>query len=135
MKTPDPHTQSLVKPILEGTVALPEGCILPGEGGHHRHGEGMTSIRRATYKGREIEIHTQYRILFDGKEVDLQASVMNDGRVHSHSLPQYTFKSAVDMAEAMIDFFSETAFFEGTADTGDGQSAVADAGHGPSGHH
>lgn len=73
--------------------------------GHMSHaGHGATkSIRRQEYKGKSIRVETSYKFYIDDKPVNLHASVMNDGKVHCHTLPQYAFTSALQMLRRVVD--------------------------------
>ncbi len=71
----------------------------------HEHSDDFMTKRDEVYKGKTIEIYTTYRILIDGKPLESHTQVMNNGTVHNHSLPQYSFKSAVDMVKKIIDTF------------------------------
>ena len=77
-------------------------------GGGHAQGQGghSESERRAIYRDREIIVRTHYEILIDGKPLETHVRVLDDGRVHCHSLPNYGFRSAIDLARKMIDAFS-----------------------------
>ncbi|MEM7360012.1 MAG: hypothetical protein AAF431_13000 [Pseudomonadota bacterium] len=97
MKYQTDHLDHLLKPITgEGKLDLPTG-------GDHHHGGPVKSIRKATYKGKEIEVHTTYEFFIDGEQTEVHAEVMNDGKVHCHNLPQYAFTSAIRMMKSIID--------------------------------
>lgn len=77
---------------------------LPELTGRELHGEtALTSTRRATHGGHIIEIVTTYTITVDGKPLRAHVEVDDLGRVHYHGLPNYNFRSAVDLAKAVID--------------------------------
>ena len=71
--------------------------------GHGGHG----SVRTAHYKGFEIEIETHYKFKVNGKPLMVHAHVLNSGHVHSSSLPNYGWSSAVDFVEQLIDSFPD----------------------------
>lgn len=72
--------------------------------GHMMHGKtAFASMRRAVHKGHKITIKTTYRLEIDGKPVHMPVSVTNEGMVEYHGLPNYSFRSAIDLAKAIID--------------------------------
>ena len=79
----------------------PDG-FKPGSG-HHGHQNSFSSTRTAMHRGRKIKIRTTYRIEIDGEPLTLHTMVMNDGTVHCHGLPNYSFPSAIDLARSIID--------------------------------
>jgi len=81
---------------------------MPGDG-HGDHHEGLKSIREEHYKGKHIRIETHYTITIDGEPVNIHMEVMNNGRVHCHTLPQYSTPSAVGIIKAMIDAEADVA--------------------------
>lgn len=77
---------------------------------HDPHGAGhhsgaLESIRRAEHKGHRIVIKTTYEITVDGKPLATHVHVTNDGKLHSHALPNYVFASAVDLIRTIVDLF------------------------------
>lgn len=82
-------------------VHLPPG-FTPGEG-HHGHKTSFTSVRNAVHRGKSIKVRTTYRIEIDDEPLTLHTMVMDDGRVHCHGLPNYSFPSALDLARSIID--------------------------------
>ncbi|MEM7059254.1 MAG: hypothetical protein AAF557_16850 [Pseudomonadota bacterium] len=115
-------------------ISLVPGSFQPPSGykhssGHHGHQKSFTSTREAHHRGRKIKIKTTYRIEIDDSPLMLHTMVMDDGTVHCHGLPNYSFPSAIDLAKSIIDA-SRLAHYE-TDDIG-----PADCGHGDnSGHH
>jgi hypothetical protein len=73
----------------------------------HGHAEHGSSTRTAEHNGHQIVLTTTYRVEVDGKELQLPLMVDDSGTVHSHSLPNYQFESALDMVKAAIDLFPE----------------------------
>ncbi len=67
--------------------------------------EGHTSIRRATHLGHDIEIHTSYRVMVDGRELVGHVGVDDDGITHYHGLPNHQEASAVDLVERIVEQF------------------------------
>lgn len=100
MKQTHVKLESLFAPLRRDEISLAEGCSLPTE---HEHPEAFTTVREATHRDKTIEIHTTYRILIDGEPLLAHTSVLDDGTVHCHGLPQYSFLSAMDMARKIID--------------------------------
>ena len=90
----------LVARITKGEIELPPGYVPPKV---RAQTESFTSTRKATYRGRKISICTTYRIEIDGTPLMAHIGVMNDGTVHCHGLPNYSFSSAINLARAIID--------------------------------
>ena len=67
----------------------------------------ISSKRVDVYKGHKIEIQTTYDIKVDGKKIGGHVQVDSDGRVHSHSLPNYNWPSTVDLVRQVIDSFPD----------------------------
>ena len=79
---------------------MPKGA----KSGRAMHGKtAFASLRKAVHNGHQITIKTTYRIEIDGKPVQMPVSVTNDGMVQYHGLPNYSFRSAIDLAKAIID--------------------------------
>jgi len=98
----DQHNHQGHRPDVSlDTLYLPSG-FTPGEG-HHGHQASFTSTRTALHRGKKIKIRTTYRIEIDGEPLTLHTMVMDDGTVHCHGLPNYSFPSAIDLARAIID--------------------------------
>lgn len=91
----------------------------------------FTSTRNAVHRDRRIQVRTTYRIEIDGAPVRVHTSVADDGSVHCHGLPTYSFASAVDLARALID----ASLLRG--DVGDDLGGSGDGGGGNhgGGHH
>ena len=70
--------------------------------GHEGH-----SVRKAHYKGFEIEVETHYKFKVDGKPLDVHAHVLDSGHLHSPSLPNYGWPSALDFVRQLIDSFPD----------------------------
>jgi hypothetical protein len=87
--------ERLLLVVQDPTYELGQG-IPPAQ---HQHG----SVRRLTHDGHEIEVHTHYRVVIDGKEYPDPFHVMNDGTVTYHGLPQYQTASAVDLVKRIVD--------------------------------
>lgn len=74
--------------------------------GGHDHG-AIQTVRKDTYRGHEILVRTAYEIEVDGRPVKGHLGVGNDGQVHYHPLPNYSFDSALDLVRQLIDSFPE----------------------------
>ena len=96
--------QKTLEPLKGGRIKLPDGCVFPD---HDQHPGSTTTTRTAMYRGKKIEVETTYRILIDGEPLRAHVSVLEDGRVHYHGLPNYSFGSAIDLARQTIETFSE----------------------------
>ena len=90
----------LVSKIAEGIVTLPDGYKPPKS---HEHKASFTSTRKAIYRGKKISVRTTYRIEIDDQPLMVHTSVLDDGAVHCHGLPNYSFPSALDLTRALID--------------------------------
>ena len=93
-------TGTLLAPLYKKEISMPKGCSIPTEIAHMDH---FTTSRKAAYRGKSIEVRTEYTILIDGSPLMTHVSVNDDGSVHCHGLPQYSFASTLDMARAIID--------------------------------
>ncbi|MFN2503213.1 MAG: hypothetical protein ABR540_03085 [Acidimicrobiales bacterium] len=104
--------------------------VLPTGGHGHR---SIQTTRTDTYRGHKIVVRTSYEIEVDGESVNGHLGVGNDGRVHYHPLPNYSFTSAIELAHQLIDSFPER--FCQCGEEGD-HSAHGDHGaHGAQGEH
>ncbi|HEX2064907.1 MAG TPA: hypothetical protein VHE80_10860 [Acidimicrobiales bacterium] len=74
--------------------------------GAHEHGPVQT-VRRDSYRGHYIVVRTTYEIEVDGRPVRGHLGVGNDGQVHYHALPNYSFDSALDLVRQLIDSFPQ----------------------------
>lgn len=100
-----PHSsRNLDRPffVLDPKKFQPPTGYTPG-GGHHGHQKSFTSTREAHHCGHKIKIKTTYRIEIDDEPLTLHTTVLEDGTVHCHGLPNYSFPSAVDLAKSIID--------------------------------
>ena len=82
-----------VKPQFPGGYKLPK----------HKHREEFVTLRESCYRGREIRIETTYRITIDKKPFTVHTGVSNDGKVHCHAFPNYSFSSAMEMIKHIVD--------------------------------
>jgi len=90
----------LVASIKSGKLCLPEGYSIP-----ERHGDqkSFTTVRKATYRGKELHVESTYKIMIDKKAITAHTLVLNDGTVHCHAFPNYSFPSAMDLAKKIVD--------------------------------
>lgn len=79
----------------------------------HKH-QKIESIREADYKGHHIIVRTHYEIEVDGQMVMGHMGVTNDGQVHYHPMPNWSFTSAVDLVKQLIDTFPDDFPTKGT---------------------
>lgn len=90
------------------------------------HGHGnmgrVETVRTDDHKGHHISIKTIYEIEVDGKPLMVPLGVDNSGQLHCHALPNYQFKSAIDLVKLLIDVFPKDF-------TGDGSSGGHRGGH------
>ena len=97
-----PYKLKFDAPVLTGGKKLP-----PPVGYKPKKSHGVatsfTSTRRAVHRGKKISVRTTYRIEIDGEPLKVHTMVMDDGTVHCHGLPNYSFTSAVDLARSVID--------------------------------
>ena len=94
----DAHTAVILNP---GNFRLPDGY--KPESGHRQHQKSFTSTRTALHRGHRIKIKTTYRIEIDDEPLALHTMVLDNGNVHCHGLPNYSFPSAIDLAKSIID--------------------------------
>lgn len=73
----------------------------------HTMGVPTESVREATHNGHAIVIKTTYRVEVDGRLFELPLLLDNAGNLQCHSLPNYQFRSAVDMIKQLIDSFPD----------------------------
>ncbi len=73
----------------------------------HEHPAETEIVREETYRGHEIVVRTRYSIEVDGRPVTGHMGVTNDGQVHYHPLPNYSFASAIDLVKRLIEAFPE----------------------------
>ncbi len=95
--TPDAIAASMAR-----RAATPEPAADP-----HAEHDPQESVREATYRGHRIVVRTSYRIEVDGVPLTGHLAVTNDGRVHYHGLPNYSFASAIDLVKQAIDAFPD----------------------------
>lgn len=83
-----------------GAHGGPETHAAPGA---HDNGHGMVSVREAMHRGKHIVVKTTYEITIDGEPLAEHVGVANDGSVHYHGLPNYAFRSMIDLVRKVID--------------------------------
>lgn len=74
---------------------------LPKPHMHHGHGP-VKSVRETEYEGHRIVVTTTYEVTVDGKPLNAQLAVEDDGTLSCHGLPNYQFTSALDTIRALI---------------------------------
>jgi len=91
------------------------------------HGHGnmgrVETVRTDDHKGHHISIKTIYEIEVDGKPLMVPLGLDNSGQLHCHALPNYQFKSAIDLVKLLIDVFPKDF-------TGGGSPGGHSGGHG-----
>jgi hypothetical protein len=92
--------EDAVTRVARGSLELPDGYRMPDS---HGRKTSFSSTRKAVYRGRDIRVRTTYRIEIDGKPLTMHTYVLDDGTVHCHGLPNYSFPSALDLVRALID--------------------------------
>jgi hypothetical protein len=95
--------EHLVAAVKSQKLQLPDGYSMPQA---HPHHDSFTSIRQTTYRGKAIRVETTYKITIDGEPVTAHTQVLDDGTVHYHGFPNYSFRSALDLARKIVDFSS-----------------------------
>lgn len=86
--------------VKSGKLPLPEGYVMPES---HGHRDSFTTVRLATYRDRKIRVETTYKITINEEPVTTHTTVLDDGSVHCHSFPNYSFPSAMDLARKIVD--------------------------------
>ncbi len=108
----DELVQAMTPEALVDNLRQADAVVRPrahdhgADGGGGAHG-GVESVREATYRGHHIVVRTHYRIEVDGVPIDGHLGVTNDGQVHYHAIPNYSFASAVDLVKQVIDTFPD----------------------------
>ena len=64
---------------------------------------GMSAVREAMHRGRHIVVKTRYEVTIDGEPLGSHVGVADDGSVHCHGLPNYAFRSMMDLTRQVID--------------------------------
>lgn len=83
-----------------GVLRLPESYSMPA---HKMHQESFTTVREKIYRGKSIRVETTYKITIAEEPVTTHTFVLDDGTVHCHAFPNYSFPSAMDLARKIID--------------------------------
>ena len=128
--------------VNPSNISLDPGSFQPPSGykpgsGHRESQKSFTSTRVAHHRGHTIKVKTTYRIEIDDEPVTVHTVVLDDGTVHCHGLPNYSFSSAVDMAKAIVDAARLVHYQHddlGGGDQNDGHGAGGHDHH-ASGHH
>lgn len=101
MKGKVKRNKHLTKDLRKGKINLPDGYTIPESS--HKHKTSFKSVRKEDYRGRAIRIETTYKVIIDGEPLSSHTQVLDDGTVHCHDFPNYSFTSALDMVRKMID--------------------------------
>lgn len=74
-------------------------------GGHvgHHGDNSFSSERIVNYKGKKVVIETTYKVKIDGEPLKAHVAASDDGTVHCHGLPNYSFASATSLVKNLID--------------------------------
>lgn len=99
-------TSHLLTSFNKDGFVPPDGYISADS---HHHTTAFTSTRNAIHRGKQIEVRTTYEITVDDEPLRVHTYVLDDGTVHCHGLPNYSFGSALDMVRALIDATSLAA--------------------------
>jgi hypothetical protein len=94
----------------------------------HKH-QKIESVREADHKGHHITVRTHYEIEVDGQIVMGHMGVTNDGQVHYHPMPNWSFTSAVDLVKQLIDTFPDDFPTKGTGTVDGMKMNKAKTGH------
>ncbi len=86
--------------IVAGKLPLPDDYAIPEERGHR---DSFTTVRQANYRDKTVRVETTYRITINEEPVRAHTRVLDDGSVHCHSFPNYSFPSAMDLARKIVD--------------------------------
>ena len=88
------------KSFRQGQIQLPDGYEPTDAVEHH---DATTSVRETVHCGKSIEVYTTYRILVDGEPIREHVVALEDGTVHYHGLPNYSFPSVVELARRIVE--------------------------------
>lgn len=100
MQAKDKQLKHLTESLRSGKLQLPVGYTIPTD---HGHKTSFKSIRKSTYRGKAIRVETTYKVIIDNEPITSHTTVLDDGSVHCHDFPNYSFSSAVDMAKKIVD--------------------------------
>ena len=90
----------LANAVKSGKLLLPKGYVIPES---HGHRDSFTTVRLATYRDKKIRVETTYKITINEEPVTTHTTVLDDGSVHCHSFPNYSFPTAMDLARKIVD--------------------------------
>jgi hypothetical protein len=74
---------------------------------HGTHDHPVETVRTTIYHGHRIVVRTRYSVEIDGRPLDGHLGVTDDGAVHYHALPNYSFGSALDLVKQVVDSFPD----------------------------
>ncbi len=90
--------------LKTGKLKLPDGYAIPAV---QKHKSSFRTVRKSEYRGKKLRVETTYKITIDGEPLTSHTMVLDDGTVHCHEFPNYSFSSAIDMARKVIDTMVE----------------------------
>jgi hypothetical protein len=93
--------------LSEMYMKIKMGQPVGGHTGEHQ-GHSLESVRKVTYKSHQIVVKTLYEIHVDGKPLVEHIDVGNNGSVHSHTFPNYSFPSTIDFVKKLIDKYPDS---------------------------
>jgi len=83
---------------------VPDNYQSSDSGHSSHHGENSFSSERiVNYKGKKVVIETTYKVEIDGVPLQAHVAAADDGTVHCHGLPNYSFESATSLVKNLID--------------------------------
>ena len=100
MRSTHQSAANVAEAIKSGKLCLPEGYDIPDHGKPH---DSFTSVREVDYRGKTIRVETTYKITIDRQPLRRHTIVLDDGTVHCHAFPNYSFPSALDLARKIVD--------------------------------
>lgn len=92
--------KQFIASIKTGKLRLPAGYTIPAT---HKHKSSFKTIRKSEYRGKKLRVETTYKITIDGEPLTSHTTVLDDGTVHCHDFPNYSFPSAIDMTRKVVD--------------------------------
>lgn len=120
-----------IEKIKAKEIQFPDG-YKPSK--HKGHSTSFSTTRSAVHRGQKIRVRTTYSIEIDDQPLSVHTMVMDDGTVHCHGLPNYSFPSAIDLARAIIDAAPLAKIeVDELGETGGGHGESEENNHG--GHH
>lgn len=98
------HVKDIKNVIKDKKDYIPDNYKDTASGHSAHHGEhGFSSERIFNYKDKKVVIQTTYKVEIDGVPLQAHVAVSDDGTVHCHGLPNYSFASATSLVKNLID--------------------------------